>query len=232
MRTSTKKASKSRDKKIVRTKPLSKTRNKLEEAHFFLQKIKDGNTKGPDLNYYLSAFINAARSVLWIMRAEYQEVVGWKDWYDSKEPSSPEKKILKLMTVIRNRSVKEKPLRLYASLTMIIPKESLTEELKDWIRKQNRNRQPLMVKLVPNQTTETFAGSDHVTANVKVNKVFMCLDDFPSKDIISVCVKYYKLLEKMIKECESRFEAPVSKLTRREELEAMFETIMANEPNR
>jgi hypothetical protein len=53
-------------------------------------------------------------------------------------------------------------------------------------------------------------------------KVFMSLEDFPGKDIIPVCNKYFNLLSKMVKECETLFGIPVARLTRREELEVTF----------
>ncbi len=217
-------------KQIRSVKQLSKTRNKLKEARFFLEKLREKNVKVPDINFYLSAFISAARSVLWIMRAEYKDVAGWKEWYDSIKPSSSEKKFLKGMTEIRNRSIKEEPLQLYGSVSVIIPKESQTEELKQWIIKQHKNRQVLSIKFEPSKHSkkvETFVGADRVITTGRVKKVFFNLEEFPSKDIVSVCTKYFKLLNKMVRECESRFGMPVVKLTKQQELDRIFNNIMS-----
>jgi len=69
---------------------MGRTRQKLEEAAFFLAKVKehyfdvlDEEEQARPFLYYLSAFVSAARSVTWVMRSEYSALEGWATWYQS-----------------------------------------------------------------------------------------------------------------------------------------------------
>ena len=42
----------------------------------------------PHVDYFLSAFVSAARSVTWVMRSEYGKNADWVEWFDAKKPSS------------------------------------------------------------------------------------------------------------------------------------------------
>ena len=77
---------------------MSRTRAKLNEARFFLGELErtyyeyverlellsKNNPEPPVCQYYLSAFISSARSVMWVMRSEYQNLGGWEEWYQSR----------------------------------------------------------------------------------------------------------------------------------------------------
>jgi hypothetical protein len=56
------------------------TKLKVNEAKFFLEKMKESFQKQPDFDYYLSAFISSSRSVLWVMRCEFSKIHGWEEW--------------------------------------------------------------------------------------------------------------------------------------------------------
>jgi hypothetical protein len=108
----------------------TKTRAKLEEARFFLTKIKENQQTFPDIQYYCSAFISSARSILWIMRSEYHGENGWDSWFESLKPKagSSEKKFITVLNDIRVRLEKLEPLRVGISLELRFPKESFSED--------------------------------------------------------------------------------------------------------
>jgi hypothetical protein len=110
---------------------MTNTQHKLNEASFFLGKLEQDYLKHPDFDYYLSAFISSARSVLWIMRSEYHTIEGWEDWYISKKPDQDEELFLKRVNEIRVRSEKITALKTGSGMSVLIPKESLSQELKD-----------------------------------------------------------------------------------------------------
>src|SRR5687767_13047625 len=57
------------------------TQYKLLEAHFFLSHLKRNVGKFNKFNYYLSAFISAARSVSAVMEREYKrKAPGFEEW--------------------------------------------------------------------------------------------------------------------------------------------------------
>jgi hypothetical protein len=81
---------------------VTKTREKLEEAKFFLEQL-EADYKSARFQYYLSAYISAARSVTWVMRHEYNDVVGWEEWFSKK----PEEPFLKQTNALRVQAVKK-----------------------------------------------------------------------------------------------------------------------------
>jgi len=110
---------------------MSRTRDKLEEAHFFLQKLKEHYAQQPDVDYYLSAFISSSRSVIWVMQSEYSNIRGWRDWYNSREPTLEESIFLKSINEVRIRSEKKEPLRTSTQMTVDINERETTPELKE-----------------------------------------------------------------------------------------------------
>jgi hypothetical protein len=57
--------------KLGRKSMRTRTGFKLEEARFFLAHLEKHWRHVPQYEFYLSAFISAARSVTWVMRYEY-----------------------------------------------------------------------------------------------------------------------------------------------------------------
>lgn len=85
------------------------TEHKLAEAEFFLRQLEASHKAHSAFDFYLSAFISAARSVTWIMRAECSKKPGWKEWFKAQEPDREGNKLLKAFTKIRNESQKQRP---------------------------------------------------------------------------------------------------------------------------
>lgn len=84
-----------------------RTRRKLEEAKFFLDQLRPNYGKEKKFDFYLSAFISAARSITWVMGAEYGDVPGYKDWFDGLQPSEEEERLLKGTNTLRVRTQKQ-----------------------------------------------------------------------------------------------------------------------------
>jgi hypothetical protein len=75
-----------------------RTNHKLGEAKFFLDQLTPNYGKLKKFDYFLSAFISSARSVLWVMRNEYDAVPGWEAWFDARKPNTEEEALLKART--------------------------------------------------------------------------------------------------------------------------------------
>lgn len=83
---------------------MTNTELKLDEAKFFLEKL---DTQDSHFDYYLSAFLNAARSTTWIMRNEFQNIKGWEKWYNSIEVTKESKNLLNKINDFRILSTKQ-----------------------------------------------------------------------------------------------------------------------------
>jgi hypothetical protein len=65
---------------------VSGTQDKLLEAKYFLQQMKQNRDKRNEFRWNLSAFLTAARSITLMMQAEYSnKVEGFDEWYNRKQ---------------------------------------------------------------------------------------------------------------------------------------------------
>ena len=156
----------------------------LDETQFFLSKMEENQESFPDFNYYLNAYISAARSVLWIMKNEYCKVSGWLEWYDSTEVDHDKKLLLKGIVEMRNRSLKKAPLQIKQEY--IIGDKEVSYNIYDSKRAGR----------ISDDNTLVLKG----TIN-KINSV----QEFKNKDILDVCRQYFDWLNQIVKVCIKQF---------------------------
>jgi len=98
----------------------SQTKGKIDEAQFFLLKFKE-NYNSEEFRYYLSAFISAARSIIWVMNSEFKNDPIFNMWYTERLPTEEEKTLFKRFNDLRITTTKQKPIethRLISSITI------------------------------------------------------------------------------------------------------------------
>jgi hypothetical protein len=188
------------------SKEMEKTREKLEEARFFLSHLELNYQELPIFRHYLNAFISSARSVLWIMRAEYCRVSGWEDWFKSQQPTPEEQELMTQTTEARNRTEKQSPLKPVYQLEAIVDAEQLSksvEELKsEMIGKEFR----LDIRgLSDDMTQEVLIIGEENEFIGEVERYFVKLDEFKNEDVLDVCRAYLLFLERAVDECERTF---------------------------
>ena len=83
---------------------MTKTQKKLDEAKYFLDQL---NVNDPYFDYILSAFLNAARCTLWVMRHEFGKIPNWKEWFDAVEATAEEHALLAQTNQMRIDSAKK-----------------------------------------------------------------------------------------------------------------------------
>ena len=86
---------------------MSATLQRLSEARYFLSKLVQAYSA--EREHYLNAFIKSSRSVTWIMKHEFHDVLGWKEWYDSIEASLEDLELMKFFNTLRVQSEKIGP---------------------------------------------------------------------------------------------------------------------------
>lgn len=85
----------------------SNTSRKLNEAKYFhFQMVAEFKKSKKEYIYHLNAFLNAARSVTFVMQKEFKSSDGFGPWYIEFRASIPQ--VYKDFIEIRNISVKEK----------------------------------------------------------------------------------------------------------------------------
>jgi len=180
---------------------MSRAARKLDEAGFFLGFLeKKPRIKPPEFNYYLSAFVSAARSVFWVMRAERSDVPGWAEWFEGKEAAPEDQKLMEAFNSARIRSQKREPLQTRASLELVIP--GLTPELEAALRSASFRGLP--VRLVP--ATDGPPSGVTILATATVVAVRQHLSEIPDVDIVQSCRQYFDFLKAVVEECDNRFD--------------------------
>lgn len=186
---------------------MHRTKLKLREAVYFLEKIRAhyhdvltyGDIELPvPLAYYVSAYVSAARSVTWILRAEYQAVEGWEAWWQAQVPTAEQARVMSVFTAIRNRSQKAEPLRPILRLHAGDADEPTTELL------------PL-----PGNYTVTFmrvseddSVSDDPPRVVPLQRLEMGLPELGETDLYTACQAYLQILKDLVSRCEATFGIP------------------------
>ncbi|CDN42957.1 hypothetical protein [Paenibacillus sp. P22] len=75
--------------------------DKVYEADFFLEKIKDC-IDPKECNYYFSAFLSASRSITFSLQACMSDIKGFKEWYEEKQVILKRDKIARKFVEMRN----------------------------------------------------------------------------------------------------------------------------------
>ena len=147
--------------------------------------------------YNLSAFLSAARSVTFVMQAEFNSATGFTEWYDEKQIQMKDDNLMEFMKEKRNITLKQKTIDPRGHITVHITETVvITEHVEAILTHKNgtveriEHPQPAPPRL-PKSKTETnyqwFFG------------------DIPDKDIITLSQEYIEKLESLVHECEDSF---------------------------
>ncbi|MFZ5905928.1 MAG: hypothetical protein ACOYVJ_00785 [Nitrospirota bacterium] len=185
-----------------------RTNHKLGEAKFFLDQLKPNYGKLKKFDYYLSAFISSARSVLWVMRSEYSKVPGWEKWYNARKPNAEEAALLKGTNEIRIRTEKIGSLQTASSFTVTgitIPTEDV-KKVKAFMSRASI--QKVAVKLSGMNKAallEMELNGERISYPATEVLVERKLDEFADSDILEVCQNYYNAIKSVADECTRTF---------------------------
>jgi hypothetical protein len=182
----------------------TRTRFKLEEARYFFAHLEKDWRHVPQFEFYLSAFVSAARSVTWIMRSEYNKRPGWQDWFTARQPPPHLRDTLKGMNDLRVRSTKAEPIRTRTSVRLNIPAEYLTPEVQELLKPENRNS----IRISPTDSSNTefeIIAADRVVAKGKMEHVNHEVPEFEGRNSLDACREYLAELETLVAECEIKF---------------------------
>jgi len=186
------------------------TQLKLDEARFFLDQLKPNFGKARKFDFYLSAFISAARSVTWVMGTEYAEVPGWRDWFDSQIPSKEEETLLKGTNQVRIRTQKLGPLQTMSRVAvsgLAVPEQD-AKRVTEAISKSPSGELPVFVGGSKGKYfVEIEVGGDRLRFQATSVSIERKLEEFPDAHILDVCTAYYAALESLVRQCRDKFDA-------------------------
>jgi hypothetical protein len=192
------------------------TRDKLEEARYFLQRMRETQSS-PNYHYFryeLHAFLSAARSItnlpakrdkkdIWYMEKEFGHRPDYWTWYDEKVQEYATDKSMQFINDERAIAVHFNKQSLH---THADAKVSFTEYLNvsDSFTITSTN--------IEDGTTETFESPptppvpERPTETSFERTWYFDIDILAgNKEVISVCEAHFRKLENLVEECEKRF---------------------------
>lgn len=173
------------------------TREKLLEAKYFFECMKENQSDRDAFKYNLSAFLAAARSVTLIMEKEFDKVPGFKEWYGEEQAEMRSDKAMRLLNAKRVMTIHQQPVRPHAHVNIGISEHILLSDSVSVVVTHadgtiDRSESEPPAPSVPTETEGTM-------------KWRWYFDELPEKDIVSVCEEHIAKLETLVTECESRF---------------------------
>ncbi|WP_444903842.1 hypothetical protein ACJJIU_00345 [Microbulbifer sp. CnH-101-E] len=187
---------------------MQRTNHKLDEAKFFLKKMEENYTSS-EFDFYLSAFISACRSVLWVLAAECKKINGWEDWYKSLKPDEKEKEFLKATNELRVRSEKHSPLVTDLLGLAVIPPDAISilpEPLKEALKEAflSGKWENLDIKIHTKSDIPKESSNRHFIPFLSTN-AYRQVPEFEGQDILKVCSRYYNQVTGIVDQSKLKF---------------------------
>lgn len=171
---------------------MTNTRDKLNEAKFFLEEMRKVSSEPDQFRYMLTAFLAASRSITQIMQKEFSSKSGFSDWYGQKQSEMENNSILKYLHRQRTLTYHERPVLPYPI--------SVIEQIAD----------STGINIVLTGTGSSLdLSSGFVTLPIiqSTTSVKYYFDDISNKekDVITICQEAVNAIENIVNECESKF---------------------------
>jgi len=173
---------------------ITNTRGKLNEAKYFLKRMKESYSQIDVFGYNLRAFLSAARSVTFIMQKEFDKVSGFSIWYACKQTEMKANPVMNYLYEQRNQTLHVRPIQPKAKITVnatATVNSSFTICLVG-------TGEAIQTVGIESMSSKTLGG------NVETNIAYSFID-FPGKDVLTICQEDVSELEKIVDECESKF---------------------------
>lgn len=180
------------------------TEEKLKEAKFFLDKVRESYLKYPEFNYYLNAYLGSARSVLWVMKYEFGEIENYRIWHSSYKLDEEEEKFLKKINDLRITSTKKYPLGVSEKIEWEIVEDTVTDDVKKQLKKLDKKVINFELS-TDNLKRDSVKKDNDITFSVKLKKGYPYIDEFPNENVLDICNKYYEFLEPIVADCLNNF---------------------------
>jgi len=171
---------------------MTNTRDKLNEAKYFLEEMKRVSSDPDKFRYELTAFLAASRSITQIMQKEFSEKTGFPDWYAKKQKEMESNSTLRYLHRQRAITYHERPVLSYPI--------RVTDQISDSTGMQ-------VVLMGTGSNVSSFSSYIDFPTIQPITKIRYYFDDIPEKekDVITICQEALNALETIVIECETKF---------------------------
>jgi len=187
---------------------MSDSREKLLEAEFFLEHMKETQSDRAAFKYNLSAFLTAARSVTLFMQKEFKKVSGFKEWYEEKQAKMKNDSDMTFLNKTRRITIHIKPIQLHAHIDVTIsaPTASVivyAQAPTIVVTKTDGTIERSKPKpTLPPLTTMTALTHTEAQSTTTWRWHF---DDLPDREVLTFCEEQVAKIKTLLAECESLF---------------------------
>jgi hypothetical protein len=173
-----------------------KALEKLDEAKYFLEQIKSNIENDRALKHNLSAFLSSARSITFVLQNEYSDNPNFGTWYAKKQEEMRNDNLLSFFVNKRNYVVKENSITPIKQRIITISDVGTAYESVTVMKKNPDGTE------VVSQSTEQIAGA-HIKPKDTEVEVKWFFEDYPDKDIITLCEDYLGKLIQILGEART-----------------------------
>ncbi len=185
---------------------VTNTRTKLNEAVYFLARMRDTSPAGDEFGYNLSAFLSAARSVTLLMQTEVKSTAGFEAWWAQELKGVVKNaRLLALLELFNDKRVDTVHIR------PVVPAAQVEVEVHEVVHMVDAI---LVQKFDENgQLVETRSGTsppppmEPREPRIEWRWYF---EELPDVDVITASEEYVGWLSSVVEECERRFQQPRS----------------------
>lgn len=175
---------------------MTDTGEKLLEANYFLERMKEKQSDRDAFKYNLSAFLAAARSVTLIMQREFDEVFGFKEWYAEKQSQMRNDETMGLLNNKRVMTIHQQPVR---------PRAHVNVSVREHVTVSDSISIVLTHADGTIERRESESAPPPTSANGEVITEWRWyFDELPEMNVVIVCEEHIVKLQTLVAECESR----------------------------
>jgi hypothetical protein len=176
---------------------MDKTEDKLQEANFFYNKMRESIDFPLVFCNYLSAFLSASRSVLQYILGEIQKKkkVNEKQWYDDTMSQSP---VLTFFKDKRDVNIHKNPIEVKKGIGIALQETiSISEAISVEITDNKGN--------VKNKYFSESQPQNSALKDKPVIKIVYGFNDWPGEEnVLILCKKYLDELNQVVREGKAR----------------------------
>lgn len=169
---------------------MTNTKDKLNEAKFFLEEMIRVSSEIDKFRYMLTAFLAASRSITQIMQKEFSERAGFTEWYAQKREEMKRSPILKYLHEQRIITFHQRPVLQYP----IGVTQQITDSAGINIFLSGTGSNLIQYSVLANLPI--------IQPSITVKYYF---DDIKEKDVITICQEAVNAIESTVTECEAKF---------------------------
>ncbi len=182
---------------------ITETEYKLKEAKYFISLLSRNKKNSEQFDFLLNAFVNSARSITWVMRAEFSKIPEWVSWFNAREVKKSERYILDLFNSLRVSASKKESLKTYFLVGIKIPENKFSNSLNR--RLERLSGKKLLISIKRDLGRKPKLNPKKLTFSAYLADVRRGVIGFTEKDILQLCGNYLAILDNLVKDCIRKF---------------------------